>query len=99
MVTAPGYFASTSLAQNSQVDSLRAILKFGKKDTTPVYTLHECLCSIEKLKVLIPLSILVVRRGNGLENMQKRADDIGANLELVTKENEGVSLLRLCEFW
>lgn len=40
---------------------------------------------------------VMVRRGNGLANMRKRADEIGANLELVTKENEGVSLSLLCK--
>jgi signal transduction histidine kinase len=40
---------------------------------------------------------VMVRRGNGLENMQKRADEIGAKLELVTKQDEGVSLSLLCQ--
>ena len=33
---------------------------------------------------------VMVRRGNGLENMQKRADEIGAKLVLHSKEKEGV---------
>jgi signal transduction histidine kinase len=32
---------------------------------------------------------IMVRRGNGLENMQKRADEIGAKLMLQSKLNEG----------
>ena len=32
---------------------------------------------------------VMVRRGNGLENMQKRADEIGAQLTLQSKKNEG----------
>ena len=32
---------------------------------------------------------VMVRRGNGLENMQKRADEIGAKLSLQSKANEG----------
>ncbi len=35
---------------------------------------------------------VMVRRGNGLENMQKRADEIGAKLILQSKENEGASV-------
>jgi signal transduction histidine kinase len=35
---------------------------------------------------------VLVRRGNGLENMQKRADEIGAKLVLQSKENEGASV-------
>jgi signal transduction histidine kinase len=35
---------------------------------------------------------VMVRRGNGLENMQKRADEIGAKLTLQSKLNEGASL-------
>jgi signal transduction histidine kinase len=35
---------------------------------------------------------VMIRRGNGLENMQKRADEIGAKLVLQTKENEGASV-------
>ncbi len=35
---------------------------------------------------------VLVRRGNGLENMQKRADEIGAKLIVRSKENEGVSV-------
>lgn len=34
----------------------------------------------------------MVRRGNGLVNMQKRADAIGAKLILESKENEGASI-------
>ena len=30
-----------------------------------------------------------IKRGNGLENMQKRADEIGARLNLQSKQNEG----------
>ncbi len=32
---------------------------------------------------------VMVRRGNGLENMQKRADEIGAKLTLQSKQDEG----------
>ena len=32
---------------------------------------------------------VMVRRGNGLENMQKRADEIGAKLILQSKKDEG----------
>jgi len=39
----------------------------------------------------------IVRRGNGLENMQKRADEIGATLVLTSKENEGVSISIKCK--
>jgi signal transduction histidine kinase len=35
---------------------------------------------------------VMVRRGNGLENMQKRADEIGAKLKLKSKQNEGTSV-------
>jgi signal transduction histidine kinase len=35
---------------------------------------------------------VLVRRGNGLENMQKRADEIGAKLVLQSKEKEGASV-------
>ena len=35
---------------------------------------------------------VMVRRGNGLENMQKRADEIGAQLSLQSKLNEGVKV-------
>ncbi|HUR65329.1 MAG TPA: tetratricopeptide repeat protein [Chitinophagaceae bacterium] len=35
---------------------------------------------------------VMVRRGNGLENMQKRADEIGAKLVLQSKEMEGASV-------
>ncbi len=35
---------------------------------------------------------VMVRRGNGLENMQKRADEIGATLTVQSKKNEGVSV-------
>jgi signal transduction histidine kinase len=37
---------------------------------------------------------VMVRRGNGLENMQKRADEIGATLLLQSKKDEG-SLLSM----
>jgi len=40
---------------------------------------------------------VMVRRGNGLENMQKRADEIGAKLVLSSKENEGASLSLQCK--
>jgi two-component system, NarL family, sensor histidine kinase UhpB len=39
---------------------------------------------------------VMVRRGNGLENMQKRADEIGAKLIVKSKENEGVSVSMQC---
>jgi two-component system, NarL family, sensor histidine kinase UhpB len=35
---------------------------------------------------------VMVRRGNGLDNMQKRADEMGATLMLKSKKNEGVVL-------
>jgi signal transduction histidine kinase len=40
---------------------------------------------------------VMVRRGNGLENMQKRADEVGAKLVLSSKENGGTSLLLVCK--
>ncbi len=40
---------------------------------------------------------VMVRRGNGLENMQKRADEIGAKLILQSKLNEGASLSLQCK--
>ena len=40
---------------------------------------------------------VMVRRGNGLENMQKRADEIGAKLLLQSKENEGASVSLQCK--
>jgi signal transduction histidine kinase len=40
---------------------------------------------------------VMVRRGNGLENMQKRADEIGAKLILQSKENEGASVCLQCK--
>lgn len=40
---------------------------------------------------------VMVKRGNGLENMQKRADDIGAKLILQSKENEGASVCLQCK--
>jgi len=40
---------------------------------------------------------VMVRRGNGLENMQKRADEIGAKLLLQSKENEGASVCLQCK--
>ena len=40
---------------------------------------------------------VMVRRGNGLENMQKRADEIGARLVLQSKENEGASVSLQCK--
>lgn len=39
----------------------------------------------------------MVRRGNGLENMQKRADEIGAKLIIQSKENEGASVTLQCK--
>jgi signal transduction histidine kinase len=38
-----------------------------------------------------------VKRGNGLDNMQKRADEIGAKLVLHSKLNEGTYLSLQCE--
>ena len=32
---------------------------------------------------------VMIRRGNGLENMQKRADEIGAKLTIQSKQNDG----------
>jgi len=40
---------------------------------------------------------VMVRRGNGLENMQKRADEIGAKLVLQSKANEGASVSLRCQ--
>jgi signal transduction histidine kinase len=40
---------------------------------------------------------VMVKRGNGLENMQKRADEIGAKLILQSTLNEGASLSLQCE--
>jgi len=40
---------------------------------------------------------VMVRRGNGLENMQKRADEIGAKLTVQSKENEGASVSLQCK--
>jgi signal transduction histidine kinase len=40
---------------------------------------------------------VMVRRGNGLENMQKRADEIGAKLILQSTLNEGASLSLQCK--
>jgi signal transduction histidine kinase len=40
---------------------------------------------------------VMVRRGNGLENMQKRADEVGAKLVLLSKENKGTSLSLVCK--
>ena len=39
----------------------------------------------------------LVKRGNGLENMQKRADEIGARLILQSKLNEGAFLSLQCK--
>jgi signal transduction histidine kinase len=39
----------------------------------------------------------MVRRGNGLENMQKRADEIGARLVLQSKENKGTAVYLQCK--
>ncbi|CAN5554078.1 hypothetical protein BH10BAC2_BH10BAC2_40810 [soil metagenome] len=38
----------------------------------------------------------IVKRGNGLDNMQKRADEIGALLALHTKQNKGTSVSLQC---
>jgi signal transduction histidine kinase len=38
-----------------------------------------------------------VKRGNGLENMQKRADEMGAKLVISSRENEGTSLVLYCK--
>lgn len=38
-----------------------------------------------------------VKRGNGLDNMQRRADEIGAKLVLQSKQNEGTSVLLQCK--
>jgi signal transduction histidine kinase len=40
---------------------------------------------------------VMVRRGNGLENMQKRADEIGAKLILQSKLSEGAMVSMQCE--
>ena len=40
---------------------------------------------------------VMVRRGNGLENMQKRADEIGAKLILHSKLNEGARVSMQCK--
>ncbi|MFZ1451655.1 MAG: tetratricopeptide repeat protein, partial [Ferruginibacter sp.] len=40
---------------------------------------------------------VMVRRGNGLENMQKRADEIGAKLILQSKEKGGASVCLQCK--
>ena len=40
---------------------------------------------------------VMVRKGNGLENMQKRADEVGAKLVLSSKENEGTALSLVCK--
>jgi len=39
---------------------------------------------------------MMVKRGNGLENMQKRADEIGAKLMLTSKKGEGALLTLQC---
>lgn len=39
----------------------------------------------------------MVRKGNGLENMQKRADEIGAKLILESKPNEGATISMQCK--
>ncbi len=41
--------------------------------------------------------IAMVKTGNGLKNMQKRADEIGAKLILQSKENEGTSVSLQCK--
>ncbi|MEP7376572.1 MAG: 7TM diverse intracellular signaling domain-containing protein [Chitinophagaceae bacterium] len=40
---------------------------------------------------------VMVRRGNGLDNMQKRADEIGAKLIVQSKENEGAAVCLQCK--
>jgi signal transduction histidine kinase len=40
---------------------------------------------------------VMVKRGNGLENMQKRADEIGAKLTLQSKLNEGAMVSMQCK--
>jgi signal transduction histidine kinase len=40
---------------------------------------------------------VMVRRGNGLNNMQKRADQIGAKLNFQSKLNEGVRASMQCK--
>ncbi|MEP7376573.1 MAG: ATP-binding protein [Chitinophagaceae bacterium] len=42
--------------------------------------------------------IATVKRGNGINNMQKRADEIGAKLIFQSKENEGASICLQCKF-
>lgn len=41
--------------------------------------------------------VVMVKRGNGLENMQKRADEIGAKLVLQSKANEGAAVSLHCK--
>jgi signal transduction histidine kinase len=41
--------------------------------------------------------IATVKRGDGISNMQKRADEIGATLTLQSKENEGASVYLQCK--
>ena len=56
----------------------------------------------DEIKILIAdngkgFDIPTVQRGNGIDNMQKRADDIGAKLILQSKENEGASVFVQCK--
>ncbi|MEN9550018.1 MAG: hypothetical protein RIR12_2609 [Bacteroidota bacterium] len=37
----------------------------------------------------VGFDLAIVKQGNGLENMQKRADDVGANLQLITNPGLG----------
>jgi signal transduction histidine kinase len=41
--------------------------------------------------------MVAVKKGYGLENMQRRADEIGAKLMLQSKENEGASVSLQCK--
>lgn len=45
----------------------------------------------------IGFDVVMVRRGNGMENMQKRANVIGAKLTVQSKENEGASVSLQCK--
>jgi signal transduction histidine kinase len=56
----------------------------------------------EEINILIAdngkgFDITTVKRGNGIINMQKRADEIGATLILQSKENEGASVYLQCK--
>jgi signal transduction histidine kinase len=41
----------------------------------------------------VGFNMLFVKRGNGLDNMQKRADEIGAILKVYSNKNEGTSVI------